>query len=114
MTTAEERKKEIDLVQQRTALKLAEISELLAPGVMVSSTGEELLRLAEARLAGLPPVERERTMQRALVAYGELDRLIAELTYQRDAVAEELHRMSSHSKGIGAYAQAARTRGRTF
>ena len=112
MMTAEERRKETDLVQQRAARKLAEIGQLLVPGDTTLLSAEELLRRAEVRLAELPPVEREKTMQRALVAYSELDQLIAEMTNCQGAVADELRRMSTHSKGIGAYAQAARTRAR--
>ena len=100
----------LEQMQARAAGKLAEIHQLIAPGLTAPFTFEQLHRLAEDRMAGLPPAEREILRRKAMVAYSELERLIEEMSRHLAAIGDELRKVSHHNRAAAAYGQAPRSR----
>jgi hypothetical protein len=110
MSFGAERRKDLDLVQARAACKLAEIHQLLAPGLVAPFSLDELQRLAENRMADMSPTEREALRQKAIVACAEIQTLMAEMSRYVEDISDELNKVNRHGRVISAYAQAARTR----
>ena len=102
-------RKALEQVQARAACKLAEIHQLIAPGLTAPFTFEQLHRIAEERMAGLPPAEREVLRRKALVAYSELERLIEEMSQHLADIGSELRKVTQHNRAASAYAQAPQT-----
>ncbi len=107
-----EGRKNLDLVQAEAARKLAEIHQMLAPGIEAPFADEELQRQAHRHMAALPPAEQEKFKQRAIVAYAQLQRLIAEMSRHLSDVGDELRKVNNQSRAVGAYAQTAKKTGR--
>ena len=105
-------KTELEQVEARVARKLAEIHQMLAPGLAVPFTLDELQRAAETRMAVLPAADQERLRLKAIVAYAELEDIIEELSQHLAGIAAELHKVSHHSRAATAYGQAPRGRAR--
>ncbi len=105
-----EGKAELEQVDARVARKLAEIHQLLAPGLAAPFTIDELQRAAEARMGGLPPAEQQRLRLKAIVAYAELEQIIEELSQHVADIGAELRTVSHHSRAVTAYNQAPRAR----
>ncbi len=103
-----EGQKSLTLLQTQAARKLAEIHRLLAPDVAAPIAPEELRRISERRMAALPPGEREKLKNKAIVAYSQLERLMAEMSRHLADIGEELHKVNRQSRAVGAYSQAAR------
>jgi hypothetical protein len=100
-----EGRKSLDQVQMQAASKLAEINRLLAPEATTVVDYEELQRTASERLAKLPPVEREALKVKAMVAYGELQQLMSEMSRHLTAISDELRKVNHHSRAAVAYGQ---------
>jgi hypothetical protein len=90
----------------RVACKMAEIHQMLAPGIVEPVRAEELQDRAERHMASLPPADQERLRMKALVAYAELERLSAEMAVQLDALTDEMNRAVRNRRAALAYRQA--------
>ncbi len=101
-------RKALEQLQAHAARKLAEIHQLIAPGLTAPFTFEQLHRLAEERMAGLPAAEREALRRKAMVAYSELERLIEEMSRHLVDIGDEMRKVSQHNRGVSAYSQAPR------
>jgi hypothetical protein len=95
----------LTLLQGRVACKLAEINQMLAPGVSPQISPQELQRAADRHMATLPPPAQEKLRMRALVAYAELERLSADMVRQLDILSEEISKVSRHTRAAVAYRQ---------
>jgi len=95
------------LLQGRVACKMAEIHQMLAPGVVEPVAPEILQARADRHMASLPPVEQEKLRMKALVAYAELERLSAEMALQLDCLTDEINRATRNRRAALAYRQAA-------
>ncbi|MTJ82609.1 MAG: hypothetical protein F8N37_16595 [Telmatospirillum sp.] len=100
-----EQRKMLDLMQARAARKLDEIHQILAPGIAQSAGEEELRRQADAHMASLPPEEQEKLRLKAIVAYSQLERLISEMSEHLADIGDELKRVNSQSRAVGAYSR---------
>jgi hypothetical protein len=105
--------KSLNLLQTQAARKLAEIHRMLAPGVAVPVAPADLQRISERRMATLPAGEREKLKNKAIVAYSQLERLMAEMSQHLTDIGEELRKVNHQSRAVGAYSQAARMGRRT-
>jgi hypothetical protein len=105
-------RKTLDLVQAQAARKLAEIHQLIAPGTTSRLAYDDLQRTAAARMAQLPAAEREALRRKAMVAYSELERLMAEMSRHLNDIGEELRKVNHHSRAATAYGQTVRNRRR--
>ncbi len=94
----DEGKKALNLLQARAACKLAEVRRLLAPDLEAPYTPEQLLEVAEARLATLPPLQQEKIRMKAVVAYAELEQLMAEMSRHVVEVGNELHAVRARAR----------------
>ena len=103
-------RKALDLMQAQAACKLAEIRQLIAPGTTSPLAYDDLQRTAASRTAQLPAAEREALRLKAMVAYGELERLMAEMSRHLNDIGDELRKVNHHSRAATAYGQTARTR----
>lgn len=96
----------LSLLKGRVACKMAEIHQMLAPGVVEPVAAEELQERADRHMASLPPADQEKLRLKALVAYAELERLSAEMAVQLDALTDELNRAVRNRRAAFAYRQA--------
>ena len=96
----------LSLLKGRVACKMAEIHQMLAPGVVEPIRAEELQERATLHMASLPPDQQERLRLKALVAYAELERLTAEMAVQLDALTDEMNRAVRNRRAAFAYRQA--------
>jgi hypothetical protein len=96
----------LSLLQGRVACKMAEIHQMLAPGVVEPVSAEELQERADRHMASLPPADQEKLRLKALVAYAELERLSAEMAIQLDALTDELNKAVRNRRAAFAYRQA--------
>ena len=99
-------KNRLTLLQGRVACKMAEIHQMLAPGVVEPVAPEELQARADRHMASLPPAEQEKLRMKALVAYAELERLSAEMAIQLDYLTDEMNRAARNRRAAFAYRQA--------
>jgi len=97
----------LPLLRGRVACKMAEIHQMLAPGVVEPVHAEELQERAERHMASLPPDEQEKLRLKALVAYAELERLSAEMAIQLDALTDEINKAARNKRAAIAYRQVA-------
>lgn len=104
-------KNRLTLLQGRVACKMAEIHQMLAPGVVEPVAPEELQACADRHMASLPPDEQEKLRLKALVAYAELERLSAEMAIQLDCLTDEMNRAARNKRAAIAYRQASGTAG---
>ena len=104
----DEGKKALQLLQARAACKLAEVRRLLAPDLEAPCTPEKLLEVAEERLATLPPLQQEKIRLKAVVAYAELEQLMAEMSRYVVEVGNELHAVRARTQAVNAYQRAPR------
>ncbi len=102
-----EGRRSLDLVQAKAARKLAEIHQMLAPGTVAPCSAEDLRRIAEDRMAALPPGDRETLRLKAIVAYSELERLMTEMSQHLTDIGQELRKVNRQSRAVSAYSQAA-------
>jgi hypothetical protein len=99
-------RKALELLKARAACKLAEIHQILAPGVPEPCSMDELQKIAEGRLARMSEDEGNRLRLKAMVAYAELDRLVTEMTRHLDEIGEELTRVNRRNQALEAYRRA--------
>jgi len=104
-------KNRLTLLQGRVACKMAEIHQMLAPGVVEPVAAEELQARADRHMASLPPADQEKLRMKALVAYAELERLSAEMAIQLDYLTDEISRATRNRRAALAYRQAAGSAG---
>ena len=95
----------LPLLRGRVACKMAEIHQMLAPGVVEPVRAEELQERAERHMASLPPAEQEKLRLKALVAYAELERLSAEMAIHLDALTDEMNKAARNKRAAVAYRQ---------
>jgi hypothetical protein len=100
-------KNRLVLLQGRVACKMAEIHQMLAPGVVEPVAPEELQARADRHMASLPPADQEKLRMKALVAYAELERLSAEMALQLDCLTDEINRAARNRRAAVAYRQTA-------
>ncbi len=100
-------KNRLTLLQGRVACKMAEIHQMMAPGVVEPVAPEELQARAERHMASLPPDERAKLRMKALVAYAELERLSAEMAIQLDYLTDEMNKAVRNKRAAIAYRQSA-------
>src|SRR5579859_1106535 len=98
-------KNRLTLLQGRVACKMAEIHQMLAPGVVEPVAPEELQARADRHMASLPPAEQEKLRMKALVAYAELERLSAEMAIQLDYLTDEMNKATRNRRAALAYQQ---------
>jgi hypothetical protein len=98
-------KNALTLLQGRVTCKLAEIHQMLAPGVTEPVTAEELQARADRHMASLPPEDQEKLRLKAMVAYADLERLSAEMTQQMDLLTAEITKVTRHRRANIAYRQ---------
>jgi len=99
-------KQRLTLLQGRVACKMAEIHQMMAPGVIEPVSAEELQARADRHMASLPPAEQEKLRMRALVAYAELEHLSAEMAIELDCLTDEMNRATRNRRAAVAYRQA--------
>jgi hypothetical protein len=99
-------KNRLALLQGRVACKMAEIHQMLAPGVALPIAPEELQARADRHMASLPPAEQEKLRMKALVAYAELERLSAEMAIQLDYLTDEMNKAARNRRAAVAYRHA--------
>jgi hypothetical protein len=100
-------KSRLSLLQGRVTCKMAEIHQMLAPGVIEPVRPEELQARADRHMAALPPAEREKLRMKAIVAYAELERLTAEMALQLDTLTDEVNKAVRNRRAAVAYRQTA-------
>jgi hypothetical protein len=96
-------KRALQVLQARVACKLAEVRCLLAPDLQPPYTSARLLAVAEERLAAMPPAQRQKLRLKALVAYAELEQMIAEMSNGIAQLSEELRAVRTRTQAINAY-----------
>jgi hypothetical protein len=96
----------LSLLQGRVTCKMAEIHQMLAPGVVEPVSAEELQERADRHMASLLPADQEKLRLKALVAYAELERLSAEMAIQLDALTDEMNKAVRNRRAAIAYRQA--------
>ena len=101
----------LSLLKGRVACKMAEIHQMMAPGVIEPVAAEDLQARADRHMASLPPAEQEKLRMKALVAYAELERLSAEMAIELDYLTDEMNRATRNRRAALAYRQAAGTAG---
>ena len=104
-------KNRLTLLQGRVACKMAEIHQMLAPGVVEPVAPEELQARADRHMASLPPAQQEKLRMKALVAYAELERLSAEMAIQLDCLTDEMNKATRNRRAAFAYSQASGSAG---
>jgi hypothetical protein len=102
-------KNRLALLQGRVACKMAEIHQMLAPGVVEPVSPEELQARADRHMASLPPEGQEKLRMKAIVAYAELERLSAEMAIQLDYLTDEMNKATRNRRAAVAYRQAGST-----
>lgn len=107
-------KNRLELLQGRVACKMAEIHQMMAPGVVQPVSPEELQARAERHMASLPPAAQEKLRMKALVAYAELERLSAEMAIELDCLTDEMNRAGRNQRAAVAYRQASGSAGSQF
>ncbi len=100
-------KNRLALLQGRVACKMAEIHQMLAPGVVEPVRPEELQARADRHMASLPPAERDKLRMKAIVAYAELERLTAEMALALDCLTDEMNKAVRNRRAAVAYRQTA-------
>ena len=100
-------KNRLALLQGRVACKMAEIHQMLAPGVIEPVNPSELQARADRHMAQLAPAEREKLRMKAIVAYAELERLTAEMAIQLDGLTDEMNKAARNRRAAFAYRQTA-------
>jgi len=98
-------KNRLTLLQGRVTCKMAEIHQMMAPGVVEPVAPEELQARADRHMASLPPAEQEKLRMKALVAYAELERLSAEMAIELDCLTDEMNRATRSRRAAHAYQQ---------
>jgi hypothetical protein len=98
-------------LQGRVACKLAEIHQMLAPGVCSPISAEMLQEQADRHMASLPPAEQDKLRLKALVAYAELQRLSGEMNRQLEALHAEMNKVARHKRAATAYRSVPRVAG---
>jgi hypothetical protein len=96
-------KQALTLLQGRVACKLAEINQMVAPGITEPFTQDELQARADRHMDSLAPMDQEKLRLRAIVAYAELERLTEDMTRQLDLLSEEITRMTRTKRANSAY-----------
>ena len=96
----------LSLLQGRVTCKMAEIHQMLAPGVVEPISAFDLQDRADRHMASLPQLEQDKLRMKALVAYAELERLSAEMAIQLDALTDEMNRAVRNRRAAFAYRQA--------
>jgi hypothetical protein len=104
-------KDELTRLQGRVACKLAEIHQMVAPGVAAPISAELLQREADRHMESLAPEQQEKLRLKALVAFAELQRLSAEMSQQLDALTIEMNKVARHKRAVSAYRQVPRVAG---
>lgn len=104
----------LSLLQGRVACKMAEIHQMLAPGVVGPVSAEDLQERADRHMASLLPADQEKLRLKALVAYAELERLTAEMAIQLDALTDEMNKAARNRRAAFAYRQASGAAGSTL
>jgi len=104
-------KNRLTLLQGRVACKMAEIHQMMAPGVIEPVAPEELQARADRHMASLPPAEQEKLRMKALVAYAELERLSAEMAIELDCLTDEMNKATRNRRAAVAYRLASGTPG---
>jgi hypothetical protein len=102
------RKETLQHLQTQAARKLAEIHQMLAPGMLAPANEDELRRAADDHMARLSPGEREKLRMKAIVAYSQLDRLMKEMSEHLAEIGDELKRVNRQSRAVTAYSQISR------
>ncbi len=97
----------LSLLQGRVTCKMAEIHQMLAPGVVEPVSAEQLQDRADRHMASLPPAEQEKLRMKAIVAYAELERLTAEMALQLDTLTDEMNKAVRNRRAAVAYRQTA-------
>jgi hypothetical protein len=100
--------KSLTLLQTQAARKLAEIHQMLAPGSTAPVGPEDLQKISERRIADMSPGERERMKSKAIVAFSQLERLMAEMSQHLTDIGDELRKVNRQSRAVSAYSQTAR------
>ena len=90
-------------LQGRVACKLAEIHQMLAPGVCSPVSQEMLQEMADRHMASLSPAEQEKLRLKAIVAYAELQRLSDEMSRQLEVLQDEMNKVARHKRAAVAY-----------
>jgi hypothetical protein len=98
----------LDMMQAKAARKLAEIHQILAPGIGAPASEADLRDKADAHMASLPPAERERLRLKAIVAYSQLERLMSEMSGHLTEIGDELKRVNRQSRAVTAYSRVSR------
>jgi len=99
-------KSALEMLQGRVACKLAEIRQILVPGLVGEVDADALQLLAERHLESLAPDLQDKLRVKAIVAFAELERLSAEMTRQLDIVAAEMKKVCRHRQAVLSYRQA--------
>lgn len=99
-------KDQLSRLKGRVACKMAEIHQMLAPGIVEPFRAEELQDRAERHMASLSPAGQEKLRMKAIVAYAELERLSAEMAVQLDALTDEMNKAVRNRRAALAYRQA--------
>ncbi|PKU26005.1 hypothetical protein [Telmatospirillum siberiense] len=107
-----EGRESLNLLQKKAARKLAEIHQLMAPGLAAPAGLEELQHAAQLRMAELSPVEREKLKAKAIVAMSHLERLMSEMSQQLVDIGEELRKVNRQGQAVGAYGKTVARAGR--
>ncbi|MDR3438538.1 hypothetical protein [Telmatospirillum sp.] len=98
----------LDLMQMRAARKLAEIHQILVPGVTGLVDEADLRRKADEYASSLSPNEREKLRLKAIVAYSQLEQLMAEMSRLLADIGGELKKVNHQSQAVGAYNRVSR------
>lgn len=106
MTQATYDKNSLILLKGRVTCKLAEIHQMLAPGIVEPASAEALQEAAERHMASLPPARQEKLRLKAMVAYAELQRLSDEMARHVESLTLEINKVSRHKRAAIAYRQA--------
>jgi hypothetical protein len=104
-------KNALTLLQGRVACKLAEIHQMLAPGICGPISAELLQEQADRHMDSLPPDEQEKLRLKALVAFAELQSLSAEMARQLNVLRDEMNKVTRHRRAALAYRQLPRGTG---
>jgi len=95
----------LTLLQGRVACKLAEIHQMLAPGISGPISAELLQQHADRHMDSLPPAEQEKLRLKALVAFAELQSLSAEMARHLNVLSQEMTKVTRHKRAAIAYRQ---------
>jgi len=104
----EDGKAALRLVEMRAERKMAEIRQMLLPGIVPPLTPDELRTRLFDRMAQLSPAEQDEMKFKAALAMSELERMVAELSQHMNDIGDELKAVNRHSRAVSAYGQAGR------